>query len=90
MPPRYDDLISCSPQPAGGNQTGMLIKTHRQPETHTAFPLEEWEIYLTLRRDAEGCRQIRPPLQQLADGEFGPRQANSQASWRTHEVGLNL
>jgi hypothetical protein len=90
MPPS-DSIILLVSSLRAENQTDMLIRTQRQPETHTAFPRESCEIYLILRRHAGRCRKILPPLQQLADGEHHPFPANSLASWqpdRRHEVGL--
>jgi hypothetical protein len=92
MPPS-DSIILLASSLRAEKQTDMLIRTQRKPETHTAFPLECCEIYLTSPRHAGRCRQILPPLQQLADGEHRRFQANSLASWhsdRSHEVGLNL
>jgi hypothetical protein len=71
----------------------MLIRTQRQPETHTAFPLESCEIYLILRAMQDAADKYCPPLQQPADGEHRPLQTNWLASWhpdRSHEVGINL
>jgi hypothetical protein len=80
MPP-CDSISLLASGLQAENQTDMLIRTQRQPETHTAFPLECCEIYLTLPGHAGRCRQILPSLQQLADGEHRPFQANSLASW---------
>jgi hypothetical protein len=64
MPPS-DSIILLASSLRAEKQTDMLIRTQRKPETHTAFPLECCEIYLTSPRHAGRCRQILPPLQQL-------------------------
>jgi hypothetical protein len=77
MPPS-DSIILFASSLRAEKQTDMLIRTQRQPETHTAFPLESCEIYLTVPGQAGRCRQILLPLQQLADGERRQFQANSR------------